>query len=74
MISYVYFHIELILGIWSIVNGVRAVFRNDYERVGTMLVILLYSIIGLRCEYWDFVREFSAIYGIVWDGVAVLPE
>jgi hypothetical protein len=68
VITFVVFQIELILAISSAVMGVRALWRRDYECVGMMMMILLCCVIGLFCDWWEFVRQFSAIYGMEWIG------
>jgi hypothetical protein len=68
MDAYSLFQTYLILMVFSVVIAVRALSKGDYETPGIMLVLFLCSLIGLACNYYGWVREFSGMYGIIWNG------
>jgi hypothetical protein len=66
MTGFVFFHVFLILLVWSVVITIVDLIGKNYETIGPILFLL--SVIGLRCSYPAFVRVFSVLYGIVWAG------
>jgi Co/Zn/Cd efflux system component len=66
--SFVAFHLYVILALSCLIVAVQALLRRDYETPGAMLVVFLLSLIGLSCNWREFVRVFSVMYGIEWWG------
>jgi hypothetical protein len=66
--GFVAFQIHLVLALSSVLVGVRALARGDYETPGVSMIVFLLSLIGLSCNWREFIRVFSAIYGIEWWG------
>jgi hypothetical protein len=68
MNSFVLFHVYLITGIASVIISAIALIRKDYETLGVLLVLFLYSLIGLSCNLPGWLRTFCGLYGIVLSG------
>jgi hypothetical protein len=68
MSSFVFFHVYLIMGIYSVFISVRALISRDYETPGVMLVLFLCSLIGLSSNLPGWLRTFCGLYGIVLSG------
>jgi hypothetical protein len=66
--GFVAFQIHLVLALSSVLVGVRALARGDYETPGVSMIVFLLSLIGLSCNWREFIRVFSAIYGMEWWG------
>lgn len=66
MTEYYSFQLFLVLGAWSIVVIIFDLFKRNYETIGP--IVLLCSVIGLSCNYAEWLRVFSIIYKIEWWG------
>jgi hypothetical protein len=45
-----------------------ALFKRNFDLLGAMVILFFCCIIGAGCFYDDFLRVFSAMYDIVWNG------
>jgi hypothetical protein len=66
--GFVAFQIHLVLALSSVCGAVLAILHRNVETLGVMLIVFLLSLIGLSCNWREFIRVFSAIYGIEWWG------
>jgi hypothetical protein len=66
--GFVAFQIYIVLALASPIIAAQALLKRDFEAPGAMLIVFLLSLIGLSCNWREFVRVFSVMYGIEWWG------
>jgi hypothetical protein len=66
--GFVAFQIYIVLALASPIIAARALLKRDLEAPGVSMIVFLLSLIGLSCSWREFIRVFSAIYGIEWWG------
>jgi hypothetical protein len=66
--GFVAFQIYAVLALASPIIAARALLKRDFEAPGVSMIVFLLSLIGLSCNWREFIRVFSAIYGMEWWG------
>jgi hypothetical protein len=68
MAAYYMFYLHLIFFLFSIVAAIIFIARKDFDNLAAMVLLFFGCFIGMCCNYPAWVRVFSAMYGIVWNG------
>ena len=52
----------------SLVMSARAIWKKDYETLSWNVVLMAGCFLGIRSGWWEWIRIFSGLYNIIWNG------